>query len=127
MLRIADEIYAVGAADSIGVPRLIRALEEMHEVLGELEVKVLFNKVSAANVGASPRQALTETWMRFGPEIPVAGYLPHDAAAVDAALLAGSALAEIAPHSALRVAIAALAGHRIKAKSPLLRRLSPSM
>ncbi|MBV1780387.1 chromosome partitioning protein [Paeniglutamicibacter sp. ABSL32-1] len=127
MLRIADEIYAVGAADSIGVPRLIRALEEMREVLGELEVKVLFNKVSAANVGASPRQALAETWARFGPDVPVAGYLPHDPAAVDAALLAGSALAEIAPHSGLRVAIAALAGHKIKAKMPLLRRFAPSM
>lgn len=127
MLRVADEIYAVGAADSIGVPRLIRALEEMHEVLGELDVKVVFNKVSAANVGASPRQALAETWERFGPEIPVAAYLPHDAAAVDAALLAGSALAEIAPHSGLRVAIAGLAGRRIRAKAPLLRRFTPSM
>lgn len=127
MLRMADEIYAVGAADSIGVPRLIRALEEMNEVLGELAVKVVFNKVSAANVGPSPRQALAETWARFGPGIPVAGYLPHDPAAVQAALLAGSALAETAPHSGLRVGIAALAGHRIRAKAPLLRRYTPSM
>ena len=126
MLRIADEIHAVGAADSIGVPRLIRGLEEMHEVLGALPVTVLFNKVSAANSGASPRQGLAETWARFGPGLPIAGYLPHDPAAVDAALLAGSALAEIAPHSALRVAIAALAGQKIKGRAPFLRRLAPS-
>ncbi|MDO5742954.1 MAG: chromosome partitioning protein [Micrococcaceae bacterium] len=126
MLRIADEVYALGAADSIGVPRLIRALEEMHEVLGELPVKVLFNKVSVANAGASPRHALAETWERFGPGIPVCGYLPSDPAAVEAALLAGSALAEIAPHSELRVAIAALAGHRVRPKQTLLRRFAPS-
>lgn len=127
MLRIADEIYAVGAADSIGVPRLIRALEEMHEVLGEMPVQVLFNKVSPANAGASPRHALAETWERFGPSLPIAGYLPHDAAAAEAALLAGSALAEIAPHADLRVAIASLAGHRIRPKVPLMRRFAPSM
>ncbi len=126
MLRIADEVFALGAADSIGVPRLIRALEEMHEVLGELPVKVLFNKVSVANAGASPRHALAETWERFGPELPVSCYLPNDPAAVEAALLAGSALAEIAPHCGLRVAIAALAGHQVRAKQTLLRRLAPS-
>ena len=127
MLRIADEVYAVGAADSIGVPRLIRGLEEMHEVLGDLPVQVVFNKVSAANAGASPRQALAETWARFGPGRPISGYLPNDPAAVDAALLAGSALAEIAPHCGLRVAVAALAGQRIRAKQSILRRFSPSM
>ncbi|RAX50974.1 chromosome partitioning protein [Arthrobacter sp. AQ5-05] len=127
MLRIADEVYAVGAANSIGVPRLIRGLEEMHEVLGEMPVKVLFNRVSAANAGASPRHALAETWERFGPGLPIAGYLPNDPAAVDAALLAGSALAEIAPHSGLRVAVAALAGRRIGAKQTIRHRFSPSM
>lgn len=127
MLRIADEIFAVGAADAIGVPRLIRALEEMQEVLGELPLKVLFNKVSVAGAGTSPRHALAETWKRFGPEIPIAGYLPNDPAAVDAALLAGSALAEIAPRSGLREAVAGLAGHRIRARTTFLRRFSPSM
>ena len=71
MLRIADEIYAVGAADSIGVPRLIRALEEMHEVLGELPVKVLFNKVSR---GQCRGLARARRWPRpgsaSGPALP---------------------------------------------------------
>lgn len=127
MLRMADEIYAVGTASSIGVPRLVRALEEMHEVLGDVDTKVLFNRVSAANVGASPRTALAETWARFGPKVPIAGYLPQDAPAVDAALLAGSALAEIAPNSQLRLAISALAGQHPRSKMPILRRFSRSM
>ena len=126
MLRIADEIFAVGQANSIGVPRLIRALDEMQASVGEMDVKVVFNKVSAASVGSAPNRALEETWARFGPDQPVVAYLPHDPAAVESALLAGSALAEIAPQSALRIGIAALAGRKIKARARILPRLAPS-
>ncbi|MFJ6418235.1 CpaE family protein [Paeniglutamicibacter sp. NPDC091659] len=126
MLRIADEIYAVGQANSIGVPRLIRALDEMQASVGELAVKVVFNKVSAASVGSAPHRALEETWARFGPAQPVVAYLPHDPDAVESALLAGSALAEIAPHSALRIGIAGLAGRKIKARTRILPRRAAS-
>lgn len=122
MLRIADEIFAIGQANSIGVPRLIRALEEMEASVGDLAVKVVFNKVSAASVGSAPQRALAETWERFGPRHPVVAYLPHDPEAVESALLAGSALAEIAPGSALRIAIAGLAGRKIRARGRILRR-----
>lgn len=126
MLRIADEIYAIGQANSIGVPRLIRALEEMEASVGELAVKVVFNKVSASSVGSAPQRALAETWERFGPSHPVVAYLPHDPDAVESALLAGSALAEIAPGSALRIAIAGLAGRKIRGRGRIQRVRTPS-
>lgn len=127
MLRIADEIYAVGQANSIGVPRLIRGIEEMRMVIGELSLKVIFNKVLAASVGSAPQRSLAETWSRFGTGDPVAAYLPHDAQSVESALLAGSALAETAPNSSLRIAIAGLAGRKIRSKGRILRRTTASM
>ncbi|PQZ95890.1 chromosome partitioning protein [Arthrobacter sp. MYb227] len=127
MLRIADEIYAVGQANSIGVPRLIRGIDEMRLVLGELPLKVIFNKVLAASIGSAPQRSLAETWDRFGTGDPVIAYLPHDSQAVESALLAGSALAETAPNSALRIAIATLAGRKIRGKGRILRRTTASM
>lgn len=127
MLRIADEIYAIGQANSIGVPRLIRGIEEMRIVVGDVPLKVVFNKVLATSVGSAPQRSLAETWERFGTGDPVLAYLPHDSQSVESALLAGSALAETAPNSVLRIAIAALAGRKIRGKGRILRRSTASM
>jgi hypothetical protein len=70
---------------------------------------VVFNKVRAAAVGRSPEAQLREAWERFGPATGIAAFLPVDHAAADQALLAGTALLETAPASALRIAIADLA------------------
>ncbi|GAB3619223.1 P-loop NTPase [Glutamicibacter endophyticus] len=111
LMRIADEVVMVVAADSIGVPRAIRALDELDEQVPGAPVKILFNKVSAAGVGASPQRRLAEAWQRFGPMHPVIGYLPNDATVCDAAVLAGSPLLEISPRCSLRREIRAILGH----------------
>ncbi|GAA4370003.1 AAA family ATPase [Paeniglutamicibacter cryotolerans] len=117
VLGQADTLHAVGSADAIGVPRLLRALEELAEVLPAANPQVVFNKVATATVGPSPQRALNETWERFGPAVPIGVYVPSDRAATDAALLAGTVLAETAPRSPAREAMARLAGHEIRPKS----------
>ncbi|WP_299165967.1 P-loop NTPase [uncultured Arthrobacter sp.] len=107
-LELADEVYAIGAADSVGVPRLVRALAELEEAVPTAAPRVVFNKVRAASVGRSPERQLREAWERFGPSMPISAFLPADFDAADAALLRGSTLREAASASALRQAISAL-------------------
>ncbi|NJC22927.1 MinD-like ATPase involved in chromosome partitioning or flagellar assembly [Arthrobacter pigmenti] len=107
-LELADEVYAVGAADSIGVPRLVRGLNELAEAVPTAVPRVIFNKVRAASVGRSPERQLREAWERFGPASAISAFLPADFDAADAALLAGSTLCEAAPASPLRQSIASL-------------------
>lgn len=107
-LEMADVVFAVGAADAIGVPRLVRGLAELESVVPEVSPRVVLNKVKRSAVGHSPRQQLGDAWDRYGPGVGVDAYLPADSVACDAALLAGAVLLEVAPDSPLRMAIAGL-------------------
>lgn len=107
-LELADTVFAVGAADSIGVPRLVRGLAELAGAVPPASPRVVLNKVRSSAVGRSPERQLREAWERFGPAVPVSAFLPADPASSDAALLSGSLLLEAAPDSSLRKAIAAL-------------------
>jgi Mrp family chromosome partitioning ATPase len=107
-LELADTVFAVGAADSLGVPRLVRGLAELQAALPEASPRVVLNKVRAAAVGRSPERQLRDAWERYGPAAPISAFLPADPAVCDAALLSGSLLLETAPESGLRKAIAAL-------------------
>lgn len=107
-LEAADTVYAVGAADPVGVPRLVRALAELETAVPSASPLVVLNKVRRSTVGRSPERQLSEAWERFGPG-RISAFLPADWDAADASLLAGAALLEAAPSSALRAAIAALA------------------
>jgi MinD-like ATPase involved in chromosome partitioning or flagellar assembly len=108
-LELADSVIAVGGADPVGVPRMVKALAELADAVPTAAPRVVFNKVRAAAVGRSPEAQLREAWERFGPATGIAAFLPVDHAAADQALLAGTALLETAPASALRIAIADLA------------------
>lgn len=101
-LELADTIYAVGAADPVGVPRLVRGLAELEAAVPQASPIVVMNKVRASSVGRGPERQLRDAWDRYGPAFGLRTFLPHDAAAADAALLAGSLLLEVAPDSALR-------------------------
>ncbi|MDQ0800617.1 P-loop NTPase [Arthrobacter sp. SLBN-112] len=104
-LELADTVYAVGAADPVGVPRLVRALAELETAVPQASPTVVMNKVRASAVGRSPERQLRDAWDRYGPASGLTAFLPYDPAAADAALLAGSLLHEGAPESALRKAI----------------------
>jgi len=107
-VNAADTIYAVGAADAIGMPRLVRAINEMAVANLGAEVSVVLNKVRKSATGQSPAKALEQAWQRFGPEQPITHFLPWDGDVTDRALLQGRLLMEVAPESALRRAIAAM-------------------
>ncbi len=120
-LELADTVFAVGSADSVGVPRLVRALSELESAVPGSAPKVVLNKVRSSSVGRSPERQLRDAWERFGPGMPVTAFLPAEFATVDAALLAGSALLETAPSSPLRHAIAALANVKVSTRRRVRR------
>lgn len=110
MLQCADEVYMVVAADSLGIPRALRAIDELEVWAPGLPLKIIFNKVSSANTGRSPKRRVLEAWSRFGPMHPVIGLLPNDSTVCRAAILGGAPLLEIAPKCSLRSEIRTLAG-----------------
>lgn len=120
-LEAADRVIAVGSADAVGVPRLVRALQELAEAVPAAAPEVVFNKVRREAVGRAPERQLEEAWARFGPVTGRPVFLPADPAAADTALLTGSALAEAAPDSALRHGIARLAGSPLRPRRKVLR------
>ncbi|RNL57081.1 P-loop NTPase [Arthrobacter oryzae] len=107
-LELADTIFVVGAADSIGVPRLVRGLAELAAAVPDAAPRVVLNKVRPSSVGRSPERQLREAWERYGPAVPLSAFLPADPDVCDAALLAGSLLLEAHPESPLRKSIARL-------------------
>ena len=107
-LELADTVFAVGAADSIGVPRLVRGLAELEAAVPQASPRVVLNKVRQSAVGRSPERQLRDAWERYGPASPLQAFLPADPVSSDAALLSGSLLLETAPDCPLRTAIAAL-------------------
>uniref|UniRef100_UPI0039EEB4BE AAA family ATPase n=1 Tax=Sinomonas sp. G460-2 TaxID=3393464 RepID=UPI0039EEB4BE len=107
-LENADRVIAVGAADAVGMPRLVRGLNELERAVPAAMPDVVFNKIRRGTLGRFPERALREAWERFGPNRPIAALVPYDADTADAALLGGDLLLESAPHSALRRAIAGI-------------------
>lgn len=104
ILAEADLVLAVGSADPPGMERLVRGLAELAEMLPEADPRVVLNKSrrTAATVGESAAALARFTGVR------VSATLPEDRAAMDRCWQLGIPLAEAAPGSGLRRAIAAL-------------------
>ncbi len=107
-LDTADVIIAVGAADPVGVQRLIRGLAELRDAEVAAPVWVVLNKVRAAVVPGDPDAELRAALERFAGR-SAAALLPCDQGALDAALRVGKTLGEAQPGSALRLALVELA------------------
>lgn len=105
-LAAADRILAVGAGDAVGLPRLIRGLDELESVATTGHIDVVVNQTRADSSGVSPQAQVQAVWDRYGPERSISGFLPWDRKALDRALLSGQVLAEAAPNSPLRRALA---------------------
>jgi MinD-like ATPase involved in chromosome partitioning or flagellar assembly len=107
-LAAADLVLVIGAADPIGMQRVIRGLDELRSTEIQTPTWVVLNRVrGAATPGSAPSQ-LQETLGRFAGRTATV-MLPHDLDAADRALGAGKTLAEAAPNSPLRRAISELA------------------
>lgn len=105
-LETADTVIVVGAADPVGLSRLVRALAELKDVVPHSTPVVVVNRMRAG-LGWS-REDIVDTLARaIGPS-PVV-FMPDDQAAVDSAVVHGRTLGEAAPTSKLTRALRQLA------------------
>ncbi|MEJ5866136.1 hypothetical protein WDV85_00105 [Pseudokineococcus sp. 5B2Z-1] len=108
-LAAADEVLVVGAADAVGLQRLVRGLADLAEAVPAAPPpRVVVTRVRASAVGSPPERRVRDALARFAGAHDVT-LVPDDRAAHDAALLAGRTLVETAPRSPSRLAVAALA------------------
>lgn len=127
ILDEADEVVVVGAADPIGMQRLVRGLSELRDAEVGTNVQVVLNKVRRGVVPGDARAELVAALELFSGITPLA-LLPYDRESLDAALATGRSLAEARPSSPLRKAIGVLAeglvGARVEADSAASMRRS---
>ncbi|MEO6413675.1 MAG: hypothetical protein ABIO48_13900 [Pedococcus sp.] len=105
-LESADDLLVVGAADPIGLQRLVRAVQDLAAVPSPTP-RIVVNRVRASAVGSRPERRIADALGRFAGMEDVT-YLPWDQVSLDGAMFAGKSLAEFAPQSELRRAIASL-------------------
>lgn len=120
-LLAADTVIAVGAADPVGLQRLVRALGDLSEAVPGVNPVVVLTKVRSGVVGAEPRKQLAEALERYAGVHDVT-FLPYDREPLDDALRQGRMLADVAPESVLRQALAGLAATLDGRPAPLRRR-----
>jgi MinD-like ATPase involved in chromosome partitioning or flagellar assembly len=108
VLDDADLIVVVGAADPIGMQRLVRGLAELRDAEVAAPVWVVLNRVRPGVVPGNADTELRAALERFAGRSPAA-LLPADPRSVDAALVAGRLLSESSPSSPLRQAVTELA------------------
>jgi MinD-like ATPase involved in chromosome partitioning or flagellar assembly len=111
-LREADQVVAVGSADPVGLSRFLRAHVDLVEMVEVDRITVAMNKIRASAIGLNPSGQVTQTLQRFGG-ISSPALLPHDQPALDAAILSGKTLLDVAGRSATRIAIGQLVASRL--------------
>jgi len=104
VLAAADEVLVVGAADPIGLQRLIRGIAELAEVLPDCTPQIVVNRVRKGPVHGEPREQISAALARYAG-IADAVFLPDDRAAFDRALADGRAIGDVAEDSAARAAL----------------------
>jgi MinD-like ATPase involved in chromosome partitioning or flagellar assembly len=119
----ADLVVAVGSADPVGLQRLIRGLSDLREAVPGVDVHVVVNRLRPSVVGSDPERQVRSALERYAGVLRTT-LVPEDRAAVDAAMLRGRSLAEVAPKSAARQAVSRLASELLGVShAPKLRRL----
>lgn len=112
VLRAADRVVALAAADPVGIPRFLREHAELLEHVDPERVTVVVNKLRPGAIGLNPAAQVRQTLARFGGiDEPV--LVPADAPAFDAALLGARPLAEAAPRSPARAVLRELAARLV--------------
>ena len=106
-LEVADHLVVVGAADPVGLQRLVRAVQDV-AVLPSPRPTIVVSKVRASVAGRRPERAIADVLGRFAG-MDAVRFLPWAPDECDAALLAGRSLVEVAPRSPFTLAVAELA------------------
>jgi MinD-like ATPase involved in chromosome partitioning or flagellar assembly len=111
-LREADHVVAVGSADPVGLSRFLRAHVDLLETIETERITAVMNKIRASAIGLNPAAQVAQTLQRFGGIVaPV--LVPHDQSALDAAVLAGKTLADVAGRSPARAALVEMVTARL--------------
>jgi cellulose biosynthesis protein BcsQ len=105
-LEAADEVVVVAAADPVGLSRLVRAVDELGEVVPGAHLRLVVNG-ARPTLGWSPAE-VAQTLRRLTGLEP-RHVLPHDRAGLDKALMHGATLRERSPDSPLTAALGTLA------------------
>ena len=104
-LRAADDVVVVGAADPVGLARLLRTHADLLETVTTDRVHVVANRVRASVLGIDPAGQVRQTLDRFGG-ITDPVLIADDPGAADAALLSARTVVDCAPRSALWAGVA---------------------
>lgn len=117
VLREADVIVAVTAADPLSISRFLRDHAELRSLVGPTaHIAVVANQVRPGPLGIDARGQVRRTLERFAGITDVT-FLPFDQRAADAALLHARPMADVTPRSALVSAVRRLAEHLEPARS----------
>lgn len=111
-LRAADLVVAVTSADPLGISRFLRAHADLRATIGATPVAVVANRLRPGALGIDARGQVRRTLERFGG-IEDVWFVPTDARGADAALLAARPIGEIAPRSAIAVAVRRFVGEAV--------------
>jgi MinD-like ATPase involved in chromosome partitioning or flagellar assembly len=106
-LEDCDVLLAVGAADPVGLQRLVRGVQEI-SARPAPEPLVVVNKVRDTAVGSQPERMISEALARFSG-LEDLQFLPWDPQTTDAALLEGSPVTSLGRRSPLTPALEGLA------------------
>lgn len=109
VLREADIVVAVTAADPLSVSRFLRDHAELRRLIGPAaRIAVVANQVRPGPLGIDARGQIRGALERFAGITDVS-FLPFDQRAADAALLHARPMGDVIPRSALVAAIRRLA------------------
>lgn len=106
VLSSADTVYAVGSADPVGLQRLVRGLAELREAVPGARPVVVVNKLRSSAIPGDAEKEARAALARYAGVHDVL-VVPADVAGLDRALARGRTLAEAAPASPVRAALAA--------------------
>ncbi len=121
VLGRADAVVAVGSADPVGLQRLVRGLGELRELLPGVTPCVVVNRLRTTGVPGNAEAEIRSALQRYAG-VENLTVVPLDVAGVDAAVATGRSLAEAAPESPARRALAGLAADLVGAARPQQRR-----
>lgn len=111
-LREADRVVAVGSGDPVGLSRFLRAHVDLLEIVDAERVTTVVNKIRGSAIGLNPGSQVEQTLQRFGG-IADPVLVPHDQQALDAAVLSGKTLRDVASKSPARLALSRLVASRL--------------
>lgn len=103
-LTTSSQVVAVCGADPVSIARHLDAMSDLAELRPSGEVLTLVNRLRNSVLGQSAKQQILETLAGLG-QLQVAGFVPDDPSAADAALKASISLGLGRRSSQARIAI----------------------